>query len=527
MNRKFAKLISLVLSLCLVLGMVPALAETAETTEAAETAKTDTAYIMYANADWSVSYWNNGEDDLTAVTPTNVEVTGEGDYTVSLEFANESAGLAFMALGIANGENTFPGWYLKINEIRVNGEAIEVGKGYTSSDDGITTRMNIYNEWVDKLPADARSFDGTTEDASWIIVDKEAFATVSKIEIDFSLIAVTDTAYLMFANADFSVAYWNDGNEDPSMVTATKAEVKGEGEYTVGLEFAQESSGLGFMAVGIVTGEKTFNGWFIDVTDIKVNGESIEVGKGYTSSDDGVTTRENIYNTWVNELPADARRADGDLEGASWVIVDAEAFAAVKSIEVTFNFIYGDPIVKEEEAGMTQEEIDAALAADYNAYIGIQSENYTFRNAWNEENYGRDAEDGLYFNRLTGWDADGNAVDYGGTFTDAQITGNGTYSVSLTTGDMGFGSDKSLNLLFVSTDIPSALVADGYVTITDVTAQFNDSKVVEYFELDTTGDYAQITLLNKWTQSEEPFAYTIPGANETVTITFTIGGLSK
>ena len=147
--------------------------------------------------------------------------------------------------------------------------------------------------------------------------------------------------------------------------------ITGAGTYTVGLEFNEEAQGLAFMAVGIVNDENTFGGYFIDVTDVKVNGESIAVGKGYTSSDNGIETRENIYNEWVGEIPADARRADGDLEGASPIIVDKEAFAAVKTVEITFNFIYGKPIEK-DDAPMTQEEADALKQADFNAYIGVQ-----------------------------------------------------------------------------------------------------------------------------------------------------------
>ena len=56
-------------------------------------------------------------------------------------------------------------------------------------------------------------------------------------------------------------------------------------------------------------------------------------------------------------------------------------------------------------------------------------------------------------------------MDYGGSFEDVLLTKDGTYSVSLTTGEMGFGSDEAFRMLFVSTEIPSKLVADGYVKI--------------------------------------------------------------
>ena len=482
----------------------------------------DTAYLMYADAAWSYQYWSG--DAPEGVTPVNAVIDGFGDYTVGLEFAEEAQGLAFSAIGIVSGEKTYPGAYIRLNEIRINGEAIEAKKGYTSSDDGVTTRMNLYNEWVAELPADARSFDGTVEDASPIVVDKEAFAAVKKIEVDFTLLPVTDTAYLMYADSAWGYQYW--GGDAPEGVTAINAVVNGQGTYTVGLEFAENAPGLAFTAVGIVNGEKTFNGYFIDITDIKVNGESIPVGTGYTSSDDGICTRENIYNEWVAELPADARRADGTLEGASAIIVDKEAFAAVKSVEVTFDYIYGKPVTKDDDAPLSEEEAAELQKVDYNAYIGVQSETYIFRNTWDEANYGRDSQDNPEcFGQLTGWDADNNKVNYGGSFEDVLLTKDGTYTVSLTTGDMGFGTDTLFRMLFVSTEIPSKLVRDGYVTISDVKTKIGDAATRDYTDVDVSGEYARIIIIDEYNRSEAPFGYTVPGANTTISITFTVAGL--
>ena len=483
----------------------------------------DTAYIMYADSAWANQFWMDGSE--YPLTATTAQIDGFGDYTVGLEFNEAAEGLAFAALGIVNGEKTYPGAYLKINAIRVNGEEIEFAKGYTSSDNGVETRMNIYNEWVGEVPEDARSFDGKTDDASPIIVDKEAFASVNSVEIDFSLLPVTDVAYIMYADGSWTNQFWMDGNEYP--VTASTAEITGVGEYTVALEFNEEAQDLAFAAVGIVNGEKTFNGYFIDITEIKVNGEPIELGKGYTTSDNGIETRENIYNEWVSDLPAEARRADGDLEGASAIIVDKAAFAAVKTVEVTFNYIYGKPIQKDEDAPMTEDEANAVKAAGLHAYIGVQGKDtYVFRNAWND-NYGLNDEEHPYFYRLTGWDDDtpeDGSSDYGGTFEDAQITGDGEYTVSLTTGEKGFGATESFNLLFVSTDIPSKLVKDGFLTIDNVKTKIGSAATQEYTELDLTGEYALIRVLDTYNQTADPFGYTVPGANETIAITFTVSG---
>ena len=490
---------------------------------------TDTAYIMFADSAWAAQYWLDG-NEYAGVTATNATINGAGDYTVGLSFETPAAGVAFAALGIKKGELTFPGMMLKINEMRINGEAVEVAKGYTSSDDQIETRMNIYNEWVSEVPADAsvRSFDGTTEGAAPIIVAKEAFAEVSSIEIDFTLVPVTDTAYLMFADSAWAVQYWLDGNEYAG-VTAANATIEGPGTYTVGHTFETPAAGVAFAALGIKTGEKTFPGYLINIKEIKINGEVVEATKGYTSSDDQIETRMNIYNEWVAELPTDlsVRSWDGTTEGAAPIIVSKEAFAEVSSIEVTFDYIYGEPAVAEGPVPMTEEEIAAAQAADYNAYFGFQTENYIFRNAWDDASYGKDVEDGLYFGRMTGWDADNNAVDYGGTYADAAVTANGTYTVSLTCGDMAYGPDTFFRMLYVSTDIPSAAVEQEVITISDITVKFGEGKTQELSYVNTSGDYAKITLIDEY-DSKVPaeLAYTMPAAGETITISFTVSGLA-
>ena len=263
--------------------------------------------------------------------------------------------------------------------------------------------------------------------------------------------------------------------------------------------------------------------------EAKLFGEVVEVAKGYTSSDDQIETRMNLYNEWVTELPTDlsVRSWDGTTEGAAPIIIAKDALSEVSSIEITFDYIYGEPAVAEGPVPMTEEEIAAAQAADYNAYFGFQTENYIFRNAWDDASYGKAVEDGLYFGRMTGWDADNNAVDYGGTYTDAAVTANGTYTVSLTCGDMAYGPDTFFRMLYVSTDIPSAAVDQGVITLSDITVKFGEGKTQSSSYVNTSGDYAKITLIDEY-DSKVPaeLAYTMPAAGETITISFTVSGLA-
>lgn len=486
---------------------------------------TDTAYIMFADANWGAQYWLDG-NTYAGVTANNATITGPGDYTVGLDFtgtdAGAASGVAFTALGIKHGEKLFPGMMLKINDIRINGESIEVAKGYTSSDDKIEMRMNVMNEWVGNLPDDARSWDGSIEGASPIIVSKDAFEAVKTYEIDFSLIPVTDYAFLMFADSTWALTAWNPGEYSETNAVL----VEGAGTYTLTLDFAEPVGGFAFLAAGVAKGELNFPGYFMDITEIKVNGTPVELGKDFTTSDEGVTTRSNIWNEWVTKMPDAARIADGNLDGATALIVAQEALTNVSTLEVTFDYIYGEPPV-EAEPELTEEELNAMLSAEYHGYVAVQSENYIFRNDWEDSSYGRDSENPDFFARLTGWDAEQNAVDYGGIFEDCTITGNGTYTVTMTTGEMGFGSDSYFRYFRVATDIPARLVADGHVTITDATVKIGDGKTQSGVIVQSDGDWVKLVVTDEYNKLAADFGYTVPGPNTTVVFTFTVNGLAQ
>ena len=487
---------------------------------------TDYAYIMYANADWTASNWGITDSEDGNVKVTAPEIRGAGDYTTSIEFATPAAGLAFTALGVVNGEISFPGWYLTIREIRVNGEKIDFladKKGYTSSDEGITTRVNLYNEWVSEVPGDARSLDGDLANASPIVVDKAAFESVSKFEIDFNYSPIS--AYIMYANADWSVSNW--GYTSTDAVKVAPATLLGEGSYTTSLEFAEPAEGLAFTVLGIKNGEQVLPGWIIRIDSIRLNDSEENILKGipYTSSDDEKETRSNIYNEWVTDLPKDARTESGNLDNASPVVVDKALFTGVKKMTVDFTLIKGREVAAAaaDENALTREKWDELKANGFNAYIGVQSTSYIFRNTWDEAKYGRDSQDNPEcFGQLTGWDADNNKVNYGGTFADTKVTDKGEYTVSLTTGEMGFGSDETFRMLFVSTEIPSAAITQGYTKIDNVRVKIGNAATQTYTDVDTSGDYARIILIDEYNRGEAPFGYTVPGADSTITVNFEV-----
>lgn len=167
--------------------------------------------------------------------------------------------------------------------------------------------------------------------------------------------------------------------------------------------------------------------------------------------------------------------------------------------------------------------IPASAADTYNAYIGVQTQNFAFRNAWNDATYGQGitAEDGMvYFDQITGWEG-ATALDKGGDFTDVQITGDGTYKVGVSNFD--FGSDEYLNLLFVSTDMP----LDSGITISDVKVIMDGQTKYTFDEAFLSPDekeYLQPMAINIWNSDlggqDGLFAYMMPTSS--IEIEFTV-----
>ncbi len=150
------------------------------------------AWIMYQSSDWNIAYSVGDTYDPTNMTTgikaTNVQVTGEGTYTVALDLSSLSAyGFAFSALGISNGETFFPGCIVDITEIKINGEVYTpTGDDYTSSDDGKCTRVNLYNQWVPSAPGDSRIVGGDLSNATPKLIETDE--RIETLEITFNFI---------------------------------------------------------------------------------------------------------------------------------------------------------------------------------------------------------------------------------------------------------------------------------------------------------------------------------------------------
>ena len=164
-------------------------------------------------------------------------------------------------------------------------------------------------------------------------------------------------------------------------------------------------------------------------------------------------------------------------------------------------------------------ETTVEKSSEVHAYIGIQTEVYTFRNAYNDASYGASTE---HFNTLIKWGENDEIIDTGATFTDAVITGDGTYSVSVSGYDFSQDSSK-LNMLFVSTDFlyyPTMHVSNVVLKYDDTEISIEKPVVMA----DAQGNM-YIELINIYNTDLAALDYTMP--TDSFTVTFDITGTSN
>lgn len=188
----------------------PIQVETPEFEEAIDAVSGD-AYLAIVDGQWWVQYWGNIDDEggMLSYDAGVAKITGDGDYTVSVTADTNGfrfdttgdangeyvpSGCSFAAVMVEEGTTLYPNMAIEITEVRINGTAVDMtAKNYTSSDDGIEMRANIYNEWVPdaNIPEDAHTADGPLTDKtgySASIVDSSVFADGwTSVEVDFTV----------------------------------------------------------------------------------------------------------------------------------------------------------------------------------------------------------------------------------------------------------------------------------------------------------------------------------------------------
>lgn len=181
---------------------------------------------------------------------------------------------------------------------------------------------------------------------------------------------------------------------------------------------------------------------------------------------------------------------------------------------------------KDPKAGMeTRIKSHTSQSAEevvHHAYIGIQTDVFTFRNSCSDSTYGKDSQ---WFDTLIRWeDTDGDGkddiVDTGATFTDLGLTADGAYTVAVSGYDFSSDTD-GLNMLFISTDLPysTKISFDNFVLYCDDMEVPIEPIVME----DSSGNF-YIDIINVYNTELAAVDYEMP--KDSFRINFTVTGVA-
>lgn len=197
-------------------------------------------------------------------------------------------------------------------------------------------------------------------------------------------------------------------------------------------------------------------------------------------------------------------------------------------------------IIAPVSAKAKNKEVD--LNGTYHAALGVSTatQKWINRNAYFDQSanacFGTEN-----FEKLISEDSEtGETLVYDGTFTDVEIKGNGTYTVSLE--GANFEGETTICMLHVPTDIP---VCDE-ISFTDVSAKINGRTVLEFDEAymedeePYLGGGMDIILLNHWRETlvsqlsdkgvsesgSNGYDFLTGTGNESIEVTFTVNGFN-
>ena len=328
----------LLLAAALVLAMSLCLVHAEETTEEAAEVST-TAYMFWQDVDWwpavtatENEYW----------TPTTATVTGEGYYTVGVQGhmpswfysgGNSNKGAQKLAVVIKDGANLFPGLYMQITDIRVDGvsypcEAVTYGQtGYDNADGDLKfwaandTYGLIYDQWmIDNggTIETGNTWSSTATAQNFNVFDVNVLSNPGTIEIDFFLSAQQDVkpaggpALRVIGegpkddnkvaepcnlptvpeNATTASIFYLGGGwwplTDGKLGTSDPVTISGEGEYTVEAHFLDQggwtpsANGAKKLMLVVDNGANgqgsIMDGMYLGISDVRINGTSINAG---------------------------------------------------------------------------------------------------------------------------------------------------------------------------------------------------------------------------------------------------------
>lgn len=322
-------------------------------------------------------------------------------------------------------------------------------------------------------------------------------------------------------------------------VTYTGTETSGYTFDTASLTTEGNISAIVFnIGIGLPTeGDITWNDWCGEAAKVTVGdtvsyydfgGSQVSWGTDMDGDTNPDTTGVGS-SSWAGSaengsisavFPINAEAATVDFYDVCWDSALEIPHYVINSAVVLFGSIAEGSVVTPEPTPEPTPIPELDKNGVYHAYFGIQTANWSFRNKFDDATYGIQSEEFKTISAVT----DGVSTVKKGTITDAEIKGNGTYTVSLTDFDFDDASE-TLNLLFASTDIPNT----GEIKITDVRIKMDGKTVYKDFTeafLDPDSkNFMCVMCINLWNadlKKGELFAYNMP--TQSVEIIFTVSG---
>lgn len=253
-------------------------------------------------------------------------------------------------------------------------------------------------------------------------------------------------------------------------------------------------------------------------TDFNLVGKEISV----TSAEN--TTETKTYN-WSAQLMQDSEKNVRLSVCNQWAANDAEKAASntIKDVipvkkgdTISFTF-YVTADAPAPISTPTPAAISTAAATSYNGYLGFQTDNWAFRNIFQDADYGLKSKYLDYKTEIGYWDASQKPADSKQcakqkvTITDTTMTDNNVVYTATIKGlnlQTLKGADPkdvvstAFNMLFISTDIPLAMQG---VKMKDATLKIDGNVVKEYTVVPCKGDasgYYQFMLADGYAPSD-------------------------
>lgn len=341
MKKTLTKIVALLAVLTVMMTMVsiPAVAE----------APTATAWLLYfASPSWWPQHKEmNQPASETGVEATNPIITGPGKYTAALKFNwNDASGALQFNLVLDNAQEAFPGYYLDITDIRVNGKSLEIkdnlyGEFHDNKKAGFAPIYNSYWSATEGPDLNTMSaFDGTIDTETHQIINPDDIKAGKTIEVDFifaknpgevpadlgevpdtymGLVPVepaaviipdsVDTSNAATASIQFLSNYWL--KVDGKNIAGDSVKLTGEGNYSLAINFVDQGGWTHshdattpnrlYVQVENPAGTAV-DGMYVGITELRIDNKVIDLdgtiayGRiGYDDSNFKLFTKDDYY----------------------------------------------------------------------------------------------------------------------------------------------------------------------------------------------------------------------------------------